>query len=158
MAGILTKGGMSPEGIRKLIKLMEAAGIMVLELKEGSLGVKIKRGEPVPGGLPRLEGRGSPGAARQVPPLVPDQAKAASSRLIITSPMAGTFHRTPSPDSDPFVEVGGIVKPGQTVCIIEAMKLMNEIHAQVKGRIAEILVAPHQEVVSGQPLFLLQPV
>lgn len=147
MAGILTKEGMSPEGIRKLIKLMEASGIMVLELKEGPLGVKIKRGEPVPGGLPR-----------QVPPLVPDQAKAASSRLIITSPMAGTFHRTPSPDSDPFVEVGGIVKPGQTVCIIEAMKMMNEIHAQVKGRIAEILVAPHQEVVSGQPLFLLQPV
>ena len=75
----------------------------------------------------------------------------------ICSPMVGTFYRSPSPDSAPFVQVGDEVEPGQTLCIIEAMKLMNEIEAEQRGRIAKVLAENGQPVEFGQPLFLLEP-
>lgn len=75
----------------------------------------------------------------------------------ITSPMVGTFYRSPAPDADPFVEVGDVVEVGQTVCIIEAMKLMNEIQAEVKGRVVQMVVDNAQPVEFGQKLFLIEP-
>src|SRR5262249_60325319 len=84
-------------------------------------------------------------------------AEPASNLKPITSPMVGTFYRAPAPDADPFVEVGDVVSVGQTVCIIEAMKLMNEIEAETKGRVAQILVENAQPVEFGQKLFLIEP-
>ena len=75
----------------------------------------------------------------------------------VVSPMVGTFYRAPAPDADPYVEPGSQVEIGQTVCIIEAMKLMNEIESEVKGRIARILVDNAQPVEYGQTLFLVDP-
>jgi acetyl-CoA carboxylase biotin carboxyl carrier protein len=71
--------------------------------------------------------------------------------------MVGTFYRAPAPDADPYVEVGDMVELGQTVCIVEAMKLMNEIESEVKGRVTRILVENAQPVEFGQPLFLVEP-
>jgi acetyl-CoA carboxylase biotin carboxyl carrier protein len=80
------------------------------------------------------------------------------STVAITSPMVGTFYRAPAPDADPYVESGDSVDVGQTVCIVEAMKLMNEIESEVRGRIVQILVENAQPVEFGQKLFLLEPV
>ena len=84
-------------------------------------------------------------------PAQPDRLK------VVTSPMVGTFYRAPAPDADPYVEVGAQIDVGQTVCIIEAMKLMNEIESDVKGRIVQILVDNAQPVEFGQKLFLVDP-
>jgi acetyl-CoA carboxylase biotin carboxyl carrier protein len=86
------------------------------------------------------------------------EAEREENLLEVTSPMVGTFYRAPAPDADPYVEIGTIVEVGQTVCIIEAMKLMNEIESEVKGRIVRILVENAQPVEFGQKLFLLSPV
>ena len=75
----------------------------------------------------------------------------------VVSPMVGTFYRSPAPDADPYLEVGNQVEVGQTVCIIEAMKLMNEIESEVRGRVARILVENGQPVEFGQTLFLIDP-
>jgi acetyl-CoA carboxylase biotin carboxyl carrier protein len=72
--------------------------------------------------------------------------------------MVGTFYRSPAPDADPFVEVGDVVEVGQTVCIIEAMKLMNEIEAEIRGRLVQVLVENAQPVEFGQKLFLVEPI
>ena len=76
---------------------------------------------------------------------------------VLKSPMVGTFYRAPAPDADPFIEVGDVVEVGQTVCIIEAMKLMNEIEAEVKGRVVQVLVENAQPVEFGQKLILVEP-
>ena len=76
--------------------------------------------------------------------------------VTVRSPMVGTFYRAPAPDAPPFVEVGQTVEPGQTLCIIEAMKLMNEIEAEVRGRVSAILVENGQPVEYGQPLMMLE--
>jgi acetyl-CoA carboxylase biotin carboxyl carrier protein len=78
--------------------------------------------------------------------------------LEIKSPMVGTFYRSPAPDAKPYVEVGQNVKPGQVLCIIEAMKLMNEIEAEHAGRVVEVLVENAKPVQFGQPLFLIEPI
>jgi len=94
---------------------------------------------------------GAAEAVEQVDGLLPGQ-------FTIVSPMVGTFYRAPEPGAKPFVEVGDIVEPGQTVCIIEAMKLMNEIEAERRGRVIRILVDNEEPVEYGQPLFVLQDV
>ncbi|OGF22826.1 MAG: acetyl-CoA carboxylase, biotin carboxyl carrier protein, partial [Candidatus Eisenbacteria bacterium RBG_19FT_COMBO_70_11] len=81
----------------------------------------------------------------------------AERHVAITSPMVGTFYRAPAPDADPYVEVGDMVEVGQTVCIVEAMKLMNEIESETRGRVARILVENQQPVEFGQKLFLVEP-
>ncbi|RKZ21574.1 pyruvate carboxylase subunit B, partial [bacterium] len=78
--------------------------------------------------------------------------------VAIKAPMVGTFYRAPAPDAPPYVEVGDVVKRGQVVCIIEAMKLMNEIESDVDGRIVEILVKNEEPVEYGQELFLVEPI
>jgi acetyl-CoA carboxylase biotin carboxyl carrier protein len=114
---------------------------------------------------------GAAPAAVALPPAAPAPAAAAgnagpgapaapakSDRYVaVTSPMVGTFYRAPAPDADPYVEVGTMVEIGQTVCIIEAMKLMNEIESEVRGRVVELLVENAQPVEFGQRLFLIDP-
>ena len=85
------------------------------------------------------------------------QAPGTDNLVPVVSPVVGTFYRAPAPEADPFVEVGTVVSPGQTLCIVEAMKIMNEIEAEIRGRVVEILVQNAQPVEYGQKLFLLEP-
>jgi acetyl-CoA carboxylase biotin carboxyl carrier protein len=104
----------------------------------------------------------APAAPSQVALAAVAPAPAAKSEakpgVVVTSPFVGTFYRAPSPDSPPFVDVGTVVKKGQVLCIVEAMKLMNEIEAEAPGKIAEILVANATPVEFGQPLFRIEQV
>ena len=146
--------------LRQLIKLVQRTGIGELEIESGGRSVRISAqagsgGSWVaasPGPAPAAATAGAPAAA---PAPV---AEPVSNHKAITSPMVGTFYRSPAPDADPFVEVGDIVEVGQTVCIIEAMKLMNEIEAEVKGRVVQILSDNSQPVEFGQKLFLVEPI
>jgi acetyl-CoA carboxylase biotin carboxyl carrier protein len=101
----------------------------------------------------------APVAPAAAPAAVPAAAAAAQKPgNLVTSPFVGTFYRTPAPDQPAFVEVGAVVKKGQVLCIIEAMKLMNEIEAEVAGKVTEILVENGQPVEFGQALFRIEPV
>jgi acetyl-CoA carboxylase biotin carboxyl carrier protein len=149
--------------LRRLIRLVQRTGIGELEVSSGGRTVRISAmsGVSVVTGVPAHGPNaqtGQPGGA------VSDTARPAggdakpSNAVPITSPMVGTFYRAPAPDADPYVEAGDVVEVGQTVCIIEAMKLMNEIESEVRGRIVQILVENAQPVEFGQTLFLVEPV
>ena len=145
--------------LKKLIDLVQESGIAELEITEGEEKVKIVRGGvvSVSASLPSV----APPAAH--PPSAPAAPAAASAveapagqeGHVVKAPMVGTFYRSPSPDAKPFVEVGQTVKEGDTICIIEAMKLMNEIEADAGGVVKAILVENGQPVEYGQPLFIL---
>ena len=142
--------------LKRLIHLVQKTGIGELELNAGGRSVRISA-TPANGGtwMP-APGQSAPHAGHPAPaapaPSTPAAAPAppASNQKAVTSPMVGTFYRSPAPDADPFIEVGDIVEVGQTVCIIEAMKLMNEIEAETKGRVAQILVENAQPWSSGR--------
>lgn len=149
--------------LRQLIRLVQRTGIGELELASGGRSVRISAssssGAPwvvAPAGTPArpaaFEPPAAPAAGAAAAAAAADQSKA------ITSPMVGTFYRSPAPDAEPYVEVGDIVEVGQTVCIIEAMKLMNEIESELKGRVVKLLVENSQPVEFGQKLFLVEPV
>lgn len=132
--------------LRHLIRLVQKTGIGEIELNSGGRSVRISAN---PAGAGTWV---SAPAAEAKPAADPD-----SHLKPVTSPMVGTFYRSPAPDADPFVEVGDVIEVGQTVCIIEAMKLMNEIEAETKGRVVRILVENAQPVEFGQKLFLVEP-
>jgi acetyl-CoA carboxylase biotin carboxyl carrier protein len=152
--------GVRPAGfelseLKQLIRLVQRTGIGELEVSSGGRSVRIS-----------AQASGQAAVVSQAPAPLPERPSAVATPeaardenlLEVTSPMVGTFYRAPAPDADPYVEVGTIVEVGQTVCIIEAMKLMNEIESEVKGRIVRILVENAQPVEFGQKLFLLSPV
>jgi len=145
--------------LKKLIDLVQESGIAELEITEGEEKVKIVRGGQVevsPSGAPApaaAPGVTAPSAA-QAPP-TPESPPAPEGH-VVKSPMVGTFYRAPSPDAEPFVEIGDTVKAGQTICIIEAMKLMNEIEADQDGVIKAILVENGQPVEYGEPLIVFE--
>jgi len=150
-------GGFELVEIRRLIRLVQRTGIGELELSTGGRTVRIAAHssgpmEAVPGGS-ASEARG--GAAGRPAPAGEPKTE---TLLTVTSPMVGTFYRAPAPDADPYIEVGTLVEVGQTICIVEAMKLMNEIESEVRGRVVKILVENAQPVEFGQKLFLLEPV
>jgi acetyl-CoA carboxylase biotin carboxyl carrier protein len=139
--------------LKKLIDLVQESGIAELEITEGEEKVKIVKG----GGV---SVSAAPPAALLPAPTVAPAAPAAEPEPgqeghVVKAPMVGTFYRSPSPDAKPFVEVGQAVKEGDTICIIEAMKLMNEIEADASGAVKAILVENGQPVEYGQPLFIL---
>jgi acetyl-CoA carboxylase biotin carboxyl carrier protein len=151
--------------LKKLIDLVQESGIAELEITEGEEKVKIVRGgqvDVVPAGapasavapVPPAPGLAAPAAPAPAQP-APEVAPAPEGQ-VIKSPMVGTFYRAASPDAEPFVEVGDTVKAGQTVCIIEAMKLMNEIEADQDGVIKAILVENGQPVEYGESLIVLE--
>lgn len=142
--------------LKKLIDLVQESGIAELEITEGEEKVKIVKGGLVitaPAAVPvaAAEARPAPAAA----PAAAAEAEAAQEGHVVKAPMVGTFYRSPSPDAKPFVEVGQAIKEGDTICIIEAMKLMNEIEADASGTVKAILVENGQPVEYGQPLFIL---
>ncbi|MSQ63337.1 MAG: acetyl-CoA carboxylase biotin carboxyl carrier protein [Betaproteobacteria bacterium] len=138
--------------LKKLIDLVQKSGIAELEITEGEERVRIARGGAV---------SVTPLATGAAPAAVPTDAAAAATSEgapeghIVKSPMVGTFYRAPSPDAKPFVEVGGTVKAGETICVLEAMKLMNEIEADASGTVKAILVENGQPVEYGQALFII---
>jgi acetyl-CoA carboxylase biotin carboxyl carrier protein len=152
--------------LKTLIDLVAESGIAEIEVTEGEDKVRIVKYAPSPAAAPAV-------ATVAAAPLVPVATSAAGAAIpapgaaaasaaaelpkgnLVKSPMVGTFYRSPSPGANPFVEVGQTVKPGDTLCIIEAMKLLNEIEAEVAGEIKEILVENGQAVEYGQPLFVI---
>jgi len=142
--------------LKKLIDLVQESGIAELEITEGEEKVKIVKGGAVsvaPGPAP-LPAPAAP-EARPAPAAPAAEPQAGQEGHVVKAPMVGTFYRSPSPDAKPFVEVGQAVKEGDVICIIEAMKLMNEIDADAAGVIKAILVENGQPVEYGQPLFIL---
>ncbi|AQG99603.1 acetyl-CoA carboxylase biotin carboxyl carrier protein [Caballeronia cordobensis] len=150
--------------LKTLIDLVSESGISELEVTEGEGKVRIvKNAAPVymqapqqyapqvqASAAPQFAATGEAGAPAAATP-----AASAPQGHIVTSPMVGSFYRAPSPGADPFIQVGDTVKEGQTICIIEAMKLLNEIEADKAGVVKEILVENGQAVEYGQPLFVI---
>lgn len=159
--------------IERLIKALDDSSVDSLEIERGGTKVRLSKTPPMtagPSAAPQAVAAPVPAAApapaASAPAHAPAgedeaaaaEASAASSDLEeITSPMVGTFYRAPAPDAPPYVDVGDRIKPGDTLCIIEAMKLMNELDAEISGEIVEILVENAQPVEFGQVLFRVDP-
>jgi len=145
---------------RELAAVLAEAGLAEIEVADGDTRVRILRmAAPAAAAAPAMTAAATTTPAVSVGvsdhPVVADVAPKGA--VTMEAPMVGTFYRAPSPTADPFVHEGDIVKEGQVLCIIEAMKLMNEIESKVAGRVAKILVENGQPVEFGQPLFLLEP-
>ncbi len=141
--------------LKTLIDLVAESGIAEIEVTEGEDKVRIVKHPLAPAAMPAapvlLAAAPPPAAAPAAPPPAPEPP----SGHVVKSPMVGTFYRSPGPDAKPFVEIGQAVKQGDTLCIIEAMKLLNEIETEVSGSVREILVENGQAVEYGQPLFVI---
>jgi len=148
--------------IKAIIDLMKKNSITEFELERQDSKIRLKRGpnggapviqydEPVGGGVPVLLPAGVPAAPAGMPP------SPATGEIEVKSPMIGTFYRAPSPEAGSYVEIGTEINPESVVCIIEAMKVMNEIKAEVKGVVTQILVENAKPVEFGQPLFKVRP-
>ena len=154
--------------IKKLIELLEESGIAEIEIKEGEEAVRISRMPTAGAGatpqLTHLVGLAPPPAAASagagdtlsLPAAGSAAAKPKPSEHVITAPMVGTFYASPTPGAKPFVEIGDEIKVGQVLCIIEAMKMMNQIEADQAGRITSIMAQNGDPVEFGQPLFVLE--
>ncbi|HIO91584.1 MAG TPA: acetyl-CoA carboxylase biotin carboxyl carrier protein [Leucothrix mucor] len=144
--------------VKKLIELIEDSGIAELEIVEGEESVRITRYSPAPPVAAPLVAAAPPVAAVEAAPAaaIPALADDAVSGITIDSPMVGTFYRSSSPTAAPFSEIGQKVSVGDTLCIIEAMKMLNEIEADKSGTIKSILVENEQPVEFGQPLFVIE--
>ena len=148
---------MSSKRIKTLLKIMDENSLAELELEEPEFKVKLKK-QPEYSPAPPLSAAAPPPqtAAESARPVEPAQEDT-SNYYEIKSPMVGTFYRSPSPESDQFVSEGDSVSEDAVVCVIEAMKVMNEIQANVSGKIAEIMVDNAQPVEYGQVLFRVSP-
>ena len=153
--------------LKTLIDLVAESGISELEITEGEGKVRIVKGPapmpagymPAPMAAPMVPVAPAPVAAAAAAPAAPapvEAAPPAAAGHIVKSPMVGTFYRSANPNSPPFVDVGSQVKEGDTLCIVEAMKLMNEIEADKAGTIKAVLVENGQPVEYGQPLFVIE--
>ena len=169
--------------IQDLIKFVARAGVTEVEIEQKEFKLTIKSEMPksrgkkeeqvvqtiqVPAAMPQMVQAApvaaapvaapAPAAAAPAAAAAPTPAAEDTSNLIeVKSPMIGTFYRRPSPDKDVFAEVGDVIKPGDTVCVIEAMKLFNEIESEVQGKIVKVLVDDNSPVEYDQPLFLVDP-
>jgi len=146
--------------LKKLIDLVQESGIAELEITEGEEKVKIVKGggvsvSPAAQMLAPVAAAAAAPAAAAPAAAAPAEPAAGQEGHVVKAPMVGTFYRSPSPDAKAFVEVGQPIKEGQTICIIEAMKLMNEIEADASGVVKAILVENGQPVEYGQPLFII---
>ena len=166
------------DALRQIVEMLEASDVTRLVWQKGDERLYIRRGHgpaptivhhaaPVSPSVSPVQtveySAAAPARASAPPPAAAAPAAAAAKPaekpgIVVTSPFVGTFYRTPAPDQPPFAEVGSVVKKGQVLCIVEAMKLMNEIEAEVAGRVAEIMVENGQPVEFGQALFRIEPV
>ena len=153
---------MTIEEIRELITVVNESGIAELEVQRGDSRVRIRRTQRQPRvGFTAVEGgaAANTSAPAPVPPAPNPQpaAAAAENETLVKSPIVGTFYEASSPGSPPFVRIGETVQPGKVLCIIESMKLMNEIEAEVAGVVTSKLVANGQPVEYGEALFAIRP-
>ena len=143
--------------IKRIVKLMEDKGLTEFSMKDANGELLLRRG----GGEPQVVYSAPPAAAipaaTAAPAEVPATAPTPSNLIEITSPIVGTFYRKPAPDQPAHVNEGDSVSPDSVVCIVEAMKVMNEINAEVTGIIKKVLVEDGDPVQFGQPLFLVEP-
>lgn len=147
--------------VKKLIELLEQSDITEIEIREGEESVRISRANPsgMPLYMPAAPLPASPPLALAPPDLTQDPSSPGADipeGNLVRSPMVGTFYRSPSPGSRSFVEEGSSVKVGDTLCIIEAMKILNEIEAEKSGTITQVLGENGQAVEYGQPLFVIE--
>ena len=153
--------------VKKLIELLEESGIAELEIREGEESVRISRqsqldtpttiyAQPATIPVAAPPAMAAPGAAPEAPAAAAPSAEPEVSGHVIKSPMVGTFYRAPSPGAKPFVEVGQSVSVGDTLCIVEAMKLLNQIESDKAGVVKAILVENEHPVEYGQPLFVIE--
>jgi len=148
---------MNLKEIKEMINLMNENNLSEIEVERNGLKIKLKRA-PEPGREIIVEG--PPVAAKPAALAEKGEApkEAVEKKLVeIKAPLVGTFYRAPSPETEPFVEIGQEIEVGQVVCIIEAMKLMNEIKSEVKGKVIDILAENADPVEYGQILFLIEP-
>ena len=157
------QAGFDLDKLRELIELMEKHGLTEISLRRGEESWRLRRGpnevlQMVPAGsyAPAAPAPQAAAAAANAPAAPPSEAPA-QKLLEIKSPTVGTFYAAPSPDDPPFVSVGARVERDTVVCVIEAMKVFNQIQAEVSGTIAEILVNNGDPVEFGQPLFRVRP-
>jgi len=151
--------------VKKLIELLEESGVSEIEIKEGEESVRISRhptgvlhafsAPPAYAAPAPAAAAGAPAGAPGAPPAAP-AAAAHSPDSIITAPMVGTFYSAPAPGAKAFVEIGSEVKPGDVLCIIEAMKMMNQIESDKGGRVVSVLVKNGDPVEFGQTLFIIE--
>ena len=163
-AAASSDGTFTLDEVKALVKVLEGTDVTSLAWDRSGHKLRIRRGAQVAttqvvhhAPAPVLPVASGP-VLSAVPPPPGAPAKAADKPgIVITAPLVGTFYRSPSPDSPPFVDVGSVVKKGQVLCIVEAMKLMNEIEAEVSGKVAEVLVQNATPVEFGQALFRIEP-
>ena len=143
--------------IKDMINLMNENGLTELEVEKDGVRIRLKKGSS--GGYEKAVEYIAPQSQGQQRSEKPAAADKAEKRNIveIKAPMVGTFYRSPSPEASPYVNVGDSIEPGQVICIIEAMKLMNEIKSEVKGKIVEMQADNAEPVEFGQVLFIIEP-
>lgn len=144
---------MNLKEIKDIFKFLKDTDIVEFELEKKDGKVRFKRGNIQQASVDIIQ-TGLPSPVEGIERKVEKE----DNLKTITSPMVGTFYRAPSPETDPFTEVGDIINKGQVLCIIEAMKLMNEIESEYNGKIVSIVVDNGQPVEYGEPLFLIKPV
>ena len=145
--------------IEKLAKVLAETGLTEISLEDGEQAITLRKDVIVASAAPQVVAAAPVASAPAAPVASASAAESAAPAkkgTPITSPMVGTFYKSPSPDSDPFVSVGANVKPGDVVCIVEAMKMMNEIESEVSGKIVEICVEDGQPVEFGQVLMYVE--
>ncbi|MCM8799562.1 MAG: acetyl-CoA carboxylase biotin carboxyl carrier protein [Candidatus Omnitrophica bacterium] len=148
---------MNIKEIKELINIMNENGLVELEIEKEGMRIRIKKPSGTSEVVPSVIIEKQPQTVAGVTKEEPLEKVLPKKTVEIKSPMVGTFYRAPSPEAPPYVEIGSIVEPGQVICIIEAMKLMNEIKSDIKAKILEILVDNAEPVEFGQPLFLVEP-
>jgi len=154
--------------LRELIKIFEEAALSELDYEVKGVRIRLKKERTqlaaAEGASTALEQAGTAQSSDVNSPVVHGEASAlrerevSAERPVISAPMVGVCYRSPAPDAPPFVQPGDIIEEGQTVCVIEAMKLMNEVRSPLSGKLVEVLVENGEPVEFGQPLFVLEPV
>ena len=149
--------------VKKLIELLEDSSLTEIEIVEGEESVRLSRGSTVAPIMhaPQVLAQAAPGAQPAVAPVASGNEPEADEEAVpegdmLRSPMVGTFYASPSPEADPFVSLGQKVSEGETLCIIEAMKMFNQIEAEVSGTVVAILAESGQPVEFDQPLFVVR--
>jgi acetyl-CoA carboxylase biotin carboxyl carrier protein len=151
--------GNQSKHVQELIDILKRNNLTELELERGGVRIRVRHelGAKTITTMVADTGTAPIGAAAQPTAVGSAPIEDTTSMVTITSPIVGTFYRSPSPDADPYVEEGDYVKKGQVLCIVEAMKLMNEIESEVEGRVTKILAESTKSVEYGQALFLIDP-
>ncbi len=150
---------MNLKEIKDLIKVFNSSSLSKLKVENGDFGLTLEKGGSAPAAAaPAQTAAPAPAAQAAAQAKSESEKSVPDNAVYITSPMVGTFYRAPSPDSPPFVKVGDSVSKGQPLCILEAMKIMNELEAEFDCKILEILVEDGQPVEYDMPLFLVEKV